>query len=531
MNNYLVSETNQTHIDPYGAGVFDSLAIVNYTAQSVYIMGPNGETTTLIPTLRSTHQVYNQYVIFKYIHRVGLQSNIRQDVDVYIDYTEQSINYPGYEIKIALTELRRGPVYVKELGFAVAVGSFQHQLGTVHRLGEEYTREAIIASHEKFVYEGSSTPFILKVNSHNPELEWFYFVLKNNIYSVKVKHDLQMPEKVLLHFHNGDDNNWYVDYRDIVASEVIDTLEDSFIIGYDREAVRKLMDQQREALRDKMTATEVDIKVKEAIREANRTLEANKKEIDQYKKTIDQLTRELNLLKKSNQLDDLTIQKSVSEATEELSANNKRLAQTNKLLTEDLKNTATELRQANTPALQSTEQFLAQQKTDTARFQLEAMAVKQEGERIRAQEKHLQDIRNLQMTFEQDKILNSLKLQKERESVYSAEISSYGTLAKTAAIIAPIVLSLGYMVFGRGAALIGGITSLMSGVTNLLSNLRMGTSMFTEIIGMVKNMFSPIASGICCGVKTILSKCHSVITHTANVIRNAASYVWNWITT
>ena len=291
------------------------------------------------------------------------------------------------------------------------------------------------------------------------------------------------------------------------------------------------MDQQREALRDKMTASEVDIKVKEAIREANHALEANKKEIDQYKKTIDQLTRELNLLKKSNQLDDLTIQKSVSEATEELSANNKRLAQTNKLLTEDLKNTTTELRQANTPALQSTEQFLAQQKTDTARFQLEAMAVKQEGERIRAQEKHLQDIRNLQMTFEQDKILNSLKLQKERESVYSAEISSYGTLAKTAAIIAPIVLSLGYMVFGRGAALIGGMTSLMSVVTNLLSNLRMGTSMFTEIIGMVKNMFSPIASGICCGVKTILSKCHSVITHTANVIRNAASYVWNWITT
>ena len=515
---YIVNANPKTKVDAYGVSALSSYTVMNYTNRVVYMMSPDGSVSELTPNCSPMVSVCNQYIVLRSITRIGIQSNIHTDIDVYMDL-DGNTPYPGYEIRVPVTSLNHEAIYIKELGIALATNNRKEQLSAVHRLGDGYSRAAIIEAQREFIGNGSTSPLVLSVNSHDEKLENYYIVINGNIHTVHVTHNVCAPEEVLFHWHRGEDDLWMVKTLGITDVEEVSLHEGTFIVGSNREAVRKLLNEKRVNTRNLLTPAEVEIRINEAVRDLQKQMDGITKERDQLKASVDQLTRELSLTKKDTQLDDLEIQKNVTKATEQLSETNQRLQQTNKLLTEDLKNTTTELRQANAPMNMSTEQFLAAQRTATAQMQYETLLAKSRTEAERAEEKHQREMHQMQIEHKHEKAINELKVQKEQQSTYSAEVSTLGTVAKTLAVILPIAASVGFYLSSRGSS------ELIAGVANSLGFRALGGvgALATSAIGTLVSLGTEVVTNV---VDTV----GSVITNTINTICSAAESVWSWLT-
>ena len=506
-------------MDIYGSSALSTYAVMNYTNRVIYMMGPDGTISELTPNCSPMVSVYNQYIVLKSITRVGVQSNIHSEIDSYMDL-DGNVPYPGYEIHIPAINLNHEAIYVKEFGIALATNNRKEQLSAVHRLGDGYSRTAIIEAQRTFIGNGSASPLVLSANTHDDTLENYYIVINDNIHTVKVTHDICTPEEVLFHWHRGEDDHWVVKTLAITDVEEFTVQDGTFIVGSNREAVLKRLNEKRVNTRNLLTPAEMEIRINEAVRDLQKQMDAMTKERDQLKSSVDQLTRELSLTKKETQLDDLEIQKSVTKATEQLTETNQRLQQTNKLLNEDLKNTTTELRQANAPMTMSSDQFLAAQRTATAQMQYETLLAKNRIDAERAEEKHQREMSQMKLEHEHEKVINDLKVQKEQQSTYSAEVSTIGTVAKTLAVLLPIAASVGLYLASRGSSeLISGTVS-GSGSFKALSSVG---ALAKEAIGTVVTLGTELVTNV---VETV----GSVITNTVDTICSAAKSVWSWLT-
>lgn len=494
MAKYTVTKLAESYIDPTGSSYFESLTVKNVTNKTVYMMKPDGEVVSL-PPLHSTtdSDSLDVGIEIQALQRSGKDTG---DEYPYIDLSRK-VSYPLIKVNVSSKTLMRDAVYVSELGLAFAYGHLKHLLPNVHRLGDQYTRDAIIHAQEKFIVDGSTVPLIISANSHNPDINFFYIAVNNVITSVNVTHDGARPEGVLVTFNlSTSSSRWTipVDLTDPVST--VCELGTKWIMGHDREKVIEAISAEQQKSLNKVTLAEVENKISESTKNISEQLTSVTRERDQ-------LQQQLLLQKK------------------------------------DLDNVTQELRQANAPAEQSAEQFLAQQKTLTAQYTRDVTVAKLNDDRDRSQIEFNQKMMYNQQAHENNMQLGELKVQKEQCSVSSANVTATGNVVKTAAVVAPIIGSLGYFLYTAAkcatGGLIGAISSLApalakSGIVPSMSTLltkvaSTGKTVCRSVYNTVTKGASWVADKVASGVHWAVDKAASF----ASSVGSAIGSVVDWL--
>ncbi len=483
MAKYTVTKLAESYIDPTGSSYFESLTIKNVTNKTVYMMKPDGEVVKLLPLHSTTESdSLDVGIEIQALQRTGRDTG---DEFPYID-TTRKVSYPLIKVNISSKTLMRDAVYVSELGLAFAYGHLKHLLPNVHRLGDQYTRDAIIHAQEKFIVDGSSVPLIISANSHNPDINFFYISVNNVITSVNVTHDGARPEGVLVTFNlSTSSSRWTipVDLTDPVST--VCELGTKWIMGHDREKVIEAISAEQQKSLNKVTLAEVENKISESTKHISEQLTSVTRERDQ-------LQQQLLLQKK------------------------------------DLDNVTQELRQANAPAQQSMEQFLAQQKTLTAQYTRDVTVAKLNEDRDRSQIEFNQKMMYNQQAHVNDMQLNELKVQKEQCSVSSANVTATGNVVKTAAVVAPIIGSLGYFLYTAVKCTAGGLVGAISSLAPALANIGIVPSrstLLTNIASIGKSVSKSIRNAVSKSTSWVAKKVTGGVSWAADKVASVASSV------
>lgn len=498
MAKYTVTKAVSSYVETDGSSYFESLVIKNVTNKTVYMMKPDGEVVEL-PPLHSPNDSdsLDSGLEIKALQRTGRNTG---DEYPYIDLTRKT-QYPLIQINVSSKTLMRDAVYVSELGLAFAYGHLKHLLPNVHRLGDQYTRDAIIHAQEKFIVDGSSVPLIISANSHNPDIKLFYVAFNNVLTSVNVNHDSALPEGVLVTFNlSTSSSRWTIPVDLTEPVSIVCELGTKWFMGHDREKVIEAINAEQQKSLNKVTLAEVEAKVSEATKSLSEQLLSVTRERDQLQQQI--------LLQKK-----------------------------------DLDNVTQELRQANAPTQQSTEQFLAQQKTLTAQYTRDVTVAKLDNDRDRSQIEFNQKMMMNQQAHENEKELNQLKVQKEQFSASNASVTATGNVVKTAAVVAPIIGSLGYFLYTAAKSTAGGLVGLVSSLapalaktgivpswSSLLSGVKsIGKSVGKKISNVVSKGASWVADKAAKGVSWIADKAVSFVSSVGSTIGSAIGGAVSWL--
>lgn len=479
---YTITRTAASYIDPAGTMFFESLCVRNITNKIVYMMRADGQVIALPPLNQRVSSVYDDGIEIQSLQRTGVQTG--SDDIPYVD-TTRNVDHPLIVAKISSKTLEREAVYVPEFGLAFSFTHLKHLLPQVHRLGDKYLRDAIIQSQEQFITKGASVPFIVSVNSHNSDLDFYYLIINDVLTSVVVNHDTALPEGVAVTFNLGTTSSKWtvpVDLTDPVST--ICEFGTKWVMGHDRDAVVSVLTTMRNKSLNKITKEEHEAKITEATRKLSEQLAAALREKEQLQQQV-------------------------------------------LLMRKDLDNVNQELRQANAPTVQSTEQFLAQQKALTAQYTRDITVAKLNEERDRSSIEFDRKMRSASESHAQEMQLAELKVQKEASSVRSAEITTSGNAVKTAAVVAPIIGSLGYFIYSVARSTSGGLVGAIGGLAvGLASKIIMPQARAPGIIkigtALLKKSFNVVAK--------CTSSAMSCIAKAADTAVSVVGSVCRWLT-
>lgn len=484
MDLYTITNQSASYIDPSGSVFYETLCVRNITNKIVYMMRPNGQVITLHPLNAGALSIYDDGVEIQSLQREGLQTDV--DDIPYLDLSRKT-SHPLLNVKVSAASLERSAVYVKELGIAFAYSHLKHLLPKVHRLGDIYTRDAIIHAQEKFIAKGATVPFIISANSHDESISFYYVVINEVLTSIQVTHDKTRPEGVIATFNLGTSSSKWtipIDMTDPVST--VCEFGTKWIMGRDRDEVLKVLTSVKNKNLDKISKEEYEQKLTEATKSLSEQLAHALREKEQ-------LQQQLLLLKK------------------------------------DLDNTAQELRQANDPVNQSTEQFLARQKTLTAQYTRDITMAKLNDDRERSEAEFIRKERFADATHKRDMELADLKVQKETASTQSAQMSTTGAALKTAAVIAPIIGSLGYFFYSAvSGSVSGGVVGAACGLASACAKKIFTPSSPSSMT--ISPSLKEAASAVLRSLSSVTSKVTSFITDTVEAVASAVGRVFDWLT-
>ena len=420
------------------ASWYHEFLIENYTGAMIYLMMPDGTQYDVPPRYSSA---FVDRVEIKSLWKQGNQS---PDVGSVRNYSISAQKFPMHAISLSAGLLESDAIYIKELGIAIATPPHRDRLGYVHRLNSDFVGKAVEQLYTQFFTEGWPVPCVIDINSYDTKHQFIYVGVNGQLCSIHVRNNMNEAERMNISYNLAGTHRTFfnVDFdirRDRV--KILDDVGDAvFIIGTDRAEVAKLIESRDVRKGNFYTSEELKIRLREVEEEISTKFADVQKENDQLKK-------ELASVKKDLQLSQL------------------------------------ELDKANNEMKMSVEQQMQMIRLTNAIKDQET--VQERREMLREQ---------MHMKGTTEYAIAAAKVQKEEISLREAEVSNFGTLAKTASVILPIAASIGLWLSRQSA------------------------SSACPLIG--------VAASAAAFLPAVVTGAVSLLTHTANTIWSSAKKVW-----
>lgn len=395
-------------------------SITNYTGEPVYLMEPSGNIREIQPVaVGQTRGLLEINTITKTCNSLP-----------YYNHTTGSYTkHPKTTIHISLQRLQSGPYYCREIGCSVSL--LQH---TAHMKSESLTDPEAVSKKvyeysEKLFKENATVPLMVYANSYDEDIEYLYLEVNNKLVSVKVFHEYDQEECIVIRINRKEN------IREYVFSEL-----NWKKLGY---IERTIFDRKWKF------GTDLE-RIEKAIRDGilyNKSL-----------MTQEEFETELSL--KVSQLNT-----TISEKDETINTLKKDLERTKK----ELQDTTYELTKANDQSKASYEQQILAMKL--AHAQQEHIIVSDKREMTK--EQFLRELEHERLKQEAERRVAEEKIRKEELSTRTAEINTLGVIFKTAAIIIPIAVSAGIWIASRmttGTESIRGVISVMKSITDTIKD-------------------------------------------------------------
>lgn len=387
------------------AGYYQELVVENQMGANLYMLREGGHIETVVSTSCSYQNPLVRIMI------VGRNKCSEAD------YGQRSIRDPSKRIKeeyvFPKSLFADGPIFVRELGYSLGLQCDAAALEAVNPYARVNFIKEVREQMQRDFDSGRSSPIVVYTNLYDDSIQTLYLEFNNQLLGCKVDHYRDRPEMCVIALRREG-----VDAREAIKTygykfDVFDdgetiecfslVLENNILLaGTDKKQVLQKLAEKSKEQRARYTRYEVDRLVEDAIEDKVKEVTILKQKIDLTKQEKD-----LNKYENSNLKSELTQVNEGSRKTHEMEMAEMKLSMA-KLDTELAKFKA------------EAENATIRNKLEQDRVALEAARIKADSERSQADHKERQ----------------------AASQNTSDQISLVGTIAKTAAIIAPIALSL-----------------------------------------------------------------------------------------
>lgn len=379
-----VALTSSRSLPTSSSSYYRELTIENYSDEMMYMMDETGKMTELPPYPHPSS--FERKVVINILEKNGFDTpGLPFNGKV---YTSEVPKFPVTRITMSLTALTLDAVYVEEAGIAISNALHRDRLGDVHRLTKNYYLNFYRQLHEKFD-QGYNTPMIINANCHDETKTHMFVGVNGLVASVVIGHDRTIPEHLTVSLNRGEKRLLAeINYDFQKGGLMVDSIKGNvWYFSTERDDVTKTIAKDRSEYVSKLSKTEVDQMIEEALAEAKGQIEALTKENEQLKAELASVRKDLAL-------------------------------------------SQGELSKANNSTQLTLDQQMQFMKLQTAQEERDLLRERKSVAQEQADKKHAQDLEIAQA-----------KVAKEHLSVQSAELGNFGTVAKTAAVIAPIAAS------------------------------------------------------------------------------------------
>ena len=401
---------------------FREQQIINNTSVSLYLIRRDGEVVEVPP--RYPKGTYTKTILFMYTDCAGITECNRIDRSMLPARTV-------VELSIHLNDLDKDAIYIPDMDIAIATATHRSRLPDIHPAFAERQARQQAALFQACLEKNDNT-FYFKVNSTDPAHKEFYVIINGIMTAWPITHH-ETENSVVAYamgYHDGQDTKnmaqiTFVAEDCLVDATISSEKESSYLwyLGVSRTKVQDLYTSALRESREKYTKKEVKERIGQALSE-------QQEEIGGLKSDIQTLTSKLRAVEGEN----MTFRQLES----------KRLERENLLQQQ----------------MQTKETFQMQQ--EKYKMEMENLERKYQFDRAAMYQKEEAERRRAEQTYR----VNELKVEKEHHSVKASEVSMWGTVLKTAAVVAPVVYSLCLFL---PAVTSGGIGLLFSGLRGFFS--------------------------------------------------------------
>lgn len=430
---------------------YQELAMVNTTGEDVYLARADGKIIT-IPTV--TASALNPRLEIRYLYRTGRPNS----KGMFYDKTPSSytkMELPAASLSIPYSKLLDGAYFIPSLGMSCAIQRHLAVIQETNPLGQQYQEKYIQDLSEKFL-SGGTTPFVVYGNTHNSEYKYLYLKVNDRLMSVVLDHRHDQPEFVKLMINRGgrydsmeiNDIVWDTKHAGVFTRVVEGQ---TWIFGVDRAMVQKAITDEVDDRLSHRSDTEVNSLIEQKTA-------ALRKELKNKEDLLAQIQKENELLKK------------------------------------ELTTTKSELDRANSASRASYEQQVLAAKLAAQQMEQENIRQKQ---RLQEEEARLNKERDY-YKFKYEQEINKAKVEKEQMSTRATQASSWANIAKAAAAIVPLIVSVAIWFTSRGKADPKAVYASLNGV-----HLREIASKGVSVMSHLRNQMSAACSSVCGWIKSL----------------------------
>ena len=442
----------QTHapLPQMESGWHRETLIENHMNKPIFVMQATGDILEVAPLYKSSH--FGQRVLVKQIQRVGLPQS-----DVGIISGRPTIASPKNsrsDFEVTAKQLSFGPVYIKEVGLALA---FEHDLPRLREenyLDPEFCNNRITDVAIDYIDRGHPAPMLILGNCHDETINFLHVEINGMVASIKLRHDLGAAEELRFLVNRNDSHTpWRVTDLNWAKMSVMETTigKNKWIIGTDIEKVHLKVQEKLAEQSTRLTKAEVSSQIQEQTA-------AIQQKLTDTEAVTDNIRKELRLTK------------------DELANTKLELSRANDIS----RGTFEQQQLAMKMAMQTSDQQFALQKQELEKERLATL------------------LAQAQIKTNADLAVATAKVQKEAISVQGAEASNFGTIAKTVTVIAPIAAAAAAWMHQQKAA--SGLCALVGGISGA------GILPAVVAIGAIALLAKPVVSVVKHSINVISSK-------------------------
>lgn len=278
----------ESRLDERRYGLICEYGLANYTGTELAVVHANGK-VDFIPSLvaTSTNGFAQIDFISNHIDQTDLESKslvIPKEIGFRRKfYGKTSINIP-------VEKLMRGPQFVPECGFVLAIGEHINRAQSCQVNGEDFNNQALDLAAQKY-FSKFSTPMLILANQHEKVYDKLYIAQGSIVTSVPVVSMPRLPEGVIVVFNDNKRTkirlgfSW--DKPDAYKESKYDQV---WIVGTSYSSVLQLSTKHIETMRElvspEVIEERVDLEVKKHVKKSTKKIKKQAEEIDSLKDTI-----------------------------------------------------------------------------------------------------------------------------------------------------------------------------------------------------------------------------------------------------